>query len=173
MSSGSVWFPDIPKQLNEMYDFISKVVADIRDLKRKLSKRELKKLVSDFKRGVETINLICIKIGAKYEVAKRTHREIHISSAERDDIRSKIDALTNELNRIVETAAMEEFLREHPKLAEKAYMKLYAEGVDDFEEPEEISEEEAENEFLGWINAIKWYTGDLLFELDEAIKRTF
>jgi len=173
MSNDSIWFPDIPKQLNEMYDFAKKVAEDIRNLKHKLSERELKKLVTDFKRGVETINLICIKIGAKYEVAKRANREMHISLAERADISNKIDALTNELNRIVETAAMGEFLGEHPKLAEKAYMKLYAEGVDDFELPEKISEEEAENEFLRWINDIKWYTGDLLFELDEAIRDHF
>lgn len=173
MSNSSLWFPDIPKQLNEMYDFVRKVAEDIRNLKHKLSKRELKKLVADFKRGVETINLICIKIVAKYEVVKRTNREMHISPAERTDIRSKIDTLTNELNRIVETTAMGEFLGGHPELAKKAYMKLYAEGVDDFDVEPELSEEEAENEFLRWIDAIKWYTGDLLFGLDEAIKKSF
>ena len=171
MSSNSIWFPDIPQQLNEMYDFVRKVAEDIKNLKHKLSKRELKKLVTDFKGGVETINLICIKIGAKYEVAKRTNREMHISPAERDDIRSKIYALTNELNEIVETAPIRDFLGEHPKLAKKAYMKLEAEGIDDF--ATEPSEEEAEKEFLRWINDIEWYTGDLLFEFDEAIKRSF
>lgn len=175
MTSSTIWFLDIPKQLNEMRDFIIKVSDDIRKLRHELSNRDLKKLVTDFKRGVEAINLTCIKIWAKYEVAKRINKEMHTSPEERDDISDKIEGLTNALNDMVETDAMRKFLGEHPELARKAYMKLHAEGVDDFALPEEekVSEEEAEKEFLNWINSIQWYTGTLLFELDEAIKKSF
>jgi hypothetical protein len=171
MSGNSIWFPGIPQQLNEMYDFVKKVVEDIKNLKHKLSERELKKLLTDLKRGIETINLICLKIEAKYEVAKRTNREMHISPAERRDIESKISALTNELNVIVETAPIREFLGEHPQLAKNAYMKLEAEGVDEM--APEPSEDEAHEKFLQWIHNIIWYTGDLLNEYDEAIKKSF
>jgi len=175
MNSSSIWFLDIPKQLDEMRDFIIKVSDDIRKLRHELSNRELRKLIADFKRGVETINLICIKIWAKYEVAKRMNKEMHTSPEERADISDKIERLTNALNDVVEMNAMRKFLGEHPDLARKAYIKLHAEGVDEFALPEEkkISEEEAENEFLNWINSIQWYTGALLFELDEAIQKSF
>lgn len=168
--SDSFWFPDIPKQLNEMHDFISKIYTDIMGLRHELSNRELKKLVTDFEQGIESINLICIKISAKQQVAERLHRKMHISPGERERISREIRVLTEALNRLVETAPMQKFLGKHPRLAEKAYMKLEGEGIDDFDQPESPSEEEAERGFLNWIKDIQWYTGILLFELDEAIK---
>lgn len=171
MSDGNLWFPDVPKQLNEMYDFISKVVTDIKNLKRELSQKELKKLVDDFKNGVETINLICIKIVAEYEVAKRTNREIHISPAERREIRRKIEDLTYGLNMIFDTEPMQNFLKKNSKLAKKAYMKLYQEGVPDGPEPEP-TEDEAHAEFLSWIRAIVFYNDALLVELEKEIKKS-
>lgn len=175
MNGSTIWFSDIPKQLNEMRDFIIKISGDIKELRRELSNRELRKLVNDFKNGVEAINLICIRILAKYEVAKRINKEIHTSPEERAEISGKISLLTDALNDMVETHAMNKFLGKHPELAKKAYMKLYQEGVDTFPLPEEekISKEEAEKEFLRWIDSIQWYTGILIFELDEAIKKSF
>jgi hypothetical protein len=160
----SILFPDIPKQLNETYDFISKVVTDIVKLKRKLSDRELKKLVDDFKKGVETINLICIEIHARHEVAKRRNVELYLNASETSDIENKIAKLTDELNSIVEMDAMNKFFRENPKLAEKAYIKLYGEH--------EIEDAADLPDFLEWIEAIRYYTGELLSELEKAIEKS-
>jgi hypothetical protein len=165
-----VLFPDIPKQLNDAYDFISKVIVDAGKLRRRFSDRELKKLVADFKKGVETINLICIKIKARREVARNNNAELHLNASERNDIESRMASLTDQLNKIVEMEAMQKFLREHPKLAEKAYIKLYGEHEPD-EEPEK-SEEELEKDFLNWIEDIGHYTDELLSELEEAMKKS-
>jgi len=156
-----------------MHDFMSKIYVDLTTLKHELSNMELKKLVANFERGVETINLICIKIWAKQQVAKNLNREMHIGPNERESISAEIHGLTNALNKIVETDPMKKFLGEHPGLAERAYMKLEAEGVNDFYEPDKRSEEEKQGEFLGWIESVQWYTGALLFELDEVIKTSF
>jgi len=162
-------FPDIPKQLNETRGFIIKVLDDLKKIRRKLSNRELKRLVTDFKTGVETINLICIEIKAQNEVAKRANSKLRISSSERNNIADRVQALTDELNRIVETDAMNKFLREHPKLAEKAYIKLYGEK-EDILLGDLISTEE---DFLNWIYRVGTDIEELLSELDEAIKSTF
>ncbi len=167
MSSSTIWFSDVPKQLNEMRDFIIKISGDIKKLRHKLSNRELKKLVTDFKRGVEAINLICLKIWAKYEVAKSINKEIHTSPEERAEISNKLESLTDSLNDMTETDAMRKFLGEHPELAKKAYLKLRAEGVDEYAPPE------TEKEFVDWINRTQWYTGALLLVLDEVIKKSF
>jgi len=66
---------------------------------------------------------------------------------------------------------MEGFFRKNPDLARQAYIKLEAEGVDDYEE--EVTDEEANREFLRWINAIAHYTKDLLSELDKTVEKTF
>ncbi len=164
-------FPDIPRQLNDMYDFISRVAQDIRKLTHMISSRELRKLVDDFRKGVETINLICLKIVAKEEVATEMGREFHVDPDERGVLSEKIRELTYKLNELTQTEAMERFFRKNPDLARQAYIKLEAEGVDDYEV--EATDEEANREFLRWINAIAKYTKDLLSELDNAVEKTF
>ena len=164
-------FPDIPSQLNEMYDFISKVYHDLLRLNRILSNRELRKLVQDFRRGVEMINLICLKIVAKEKVNTDMGRELYIDTDERGVISEKINKLTDKLNELTQTDAMERFFGQYPVLAEKAYIKLYAEGVDDFYK--EVIDEEENQEFLRRINAIVHYTKNLLSELDATIEKTF
>lgn len=164
-------FADIPGQLNEMYTFIGRVLDDVRRLRRRFSNRELRKLVTDFKRGVQTINLVCTKITAKDEVNRRNNVETYISSSERDEIEEKIDLLNQELNLIVETNAMSEFLGEHPGLAEKAYMKLHGEREDITSYKDSYGD--TTEGFLRWIFAIKYYTLQLLSELDEAISGSF
>lgn len=68
---------------------------------------------------------------------------------------------------------MRKFLgKQTEELQEKAYIKLELEGVDDFGD-EEMSEEEAEREFLRWIGAANSYTKDLLGLWNEAVKRSF
>jgi len=171
----SLWFPDIPDQLNKMYDLLRKVIADIEKIKRKLSNRELKKLVLDFKRVVETINLICIKIGAEYKVAKSYGKEMRISPEERAEIANKIGELTLGLPEFVETDAMQKFLGEHPTLAEKTYIKIYGEKEDYLLEHlvADISMEGAEKDFIFYIKYIQKHASDLLSELNEAIKASF
>lgn len=168
----SIFFPDIPKVLNETYDFVSKVVTDIRKLKRELSNKEQKKLLADFQRGLEAINQITSKILAKFKAAKILNKEVHLSPKDYE-IRGKINDIAEELNQIIQTEAMRKFLgKQTEELQEKAYIKLELEGVDDFGN-EKISEEEAEHEFLRWIGAVNNYTKELLDLWNEAVKKSF
>jgi len=167
----SLLFADVPGILNDTYDLIHRVIDDVRRLRRKLSNRELKQIVTDFRRGVQAINLVCIKITAKEEVNRRNNTTTNISSLERDDIAEKIDILNQELNRIVETDVMKEFLGEHPGLAEKAYMKLYGEREDALSYKDIYGD--TSKGFLDWIHAMREYTTRFLSELNEAINASF
>jgi hypothetical protein len=156
-----------------MYDFVNRVVQDLQRLRRILSNRELRKLVDNFRDGVETINLLCLRIVAREKVTTDMGRELHIVPEEREEISDKIRSLTNLLNELVLTEAMEEFFRKNPDLAKHAYIKLEAEGVNDYAVEEKLTDEEENVEFLQWINGIASYTKDLLSELDEAVEKTF
>ena len=167
MGNDSILFPNIPKQLNDSYELIKKVVADIRNLKRALSNRGFKRLSSTLRNGLNTINLICIKIIAESEAAKNANRKMNISFEERAEIVTNIIHLAEEgINNLVETDALKDFLKNYPDLAEKLFLKMYGEREDYL--PMDIYE--SEEEFLGWIYRVNGYIEDVLNTLDEVVE---
>ena len=168
MSNGSILFPDIPKQLSETYELIKKITTDFRNLKRALSNKERKKLLSNLRSGLNTINLICIKIIAESEASTNANRKMNISFEERAEIVADILHLAEKgINNLVDTDAMNNFLKDYPKLAKKVFLKMYGEREDYL--PMDIYE--SEEEFLGWIYRVNVYIEDVLNTLDETVKK--
>jgi len=169
MGNGTMLFPDIPNQLRESYELIKTIITDFRNLKRKLSNRERKNLLSTLKSGLNVINMICIKIIAESEASKNANRKMNISFEEREKIVEEILLLAEDgINNLVTTDAMNDLLKDYPPLAKKIYLKMYGEGEDYL--PIDIYE--SEGEFLGWIYRVNMYIEDILNTLN-GIVRTF
>ena len=131
MGNGSIIFPDIPKQLGESYELIKRIATDFRNLKRALSNRELNKSLNTLRSGLNTINLICIKIIAESEASENATRKMNISFEERAEIVVAILHLAEEgINNLVDTDAMNKILGDYPELAKKVFLKMYGERED-------------------------------------------
>jgi len=168
MGNGSIIFPDIPKQLGESYELIKRIATDFRNLKRALSNRELNKSLNTLRSGLNTINLICIKIIAESEASENATRKMNISFEERAEIVVAILHLAEEgINNLVDTDAMNKILGDYPELAKKVFLKMYGEREDYL--PEDIYG--SEEEFLRWIKMVNKYIEDVLNTLDESVRK--
>lgn len=161
---GDLLFPDIPMQLNEAYQFLKEVLADIRNIPQGLTEIQFQKIAKEIRRSLNTIKLVCVKINAEAQIARDFNKKLNISHEERGEIVNKICDLAEELNSFSEEHSIQEFLINYPDLAGKLYLKMYGEGEDYL--PEDIYE--SEEEFLGWISRVIYYIDNVIQELDKT-----
>jgi hypothetical protein len=120
--TGVLDFLLIGKQLDELYEFLKKVKGDIKEFNQEFSNKEIKQLLTDFKKGVADTDIICIKIIKADEVENKMFgKPLDISQKEREDIAYKIGQIATELQKIAETPAVTNFIKERPELSNKIF----------------------------------------------------
>lgn len=153
-------------EIKEAYETLKEVIVDVSRALRSISQWKEKQLIDRYRKGLGAINLICLKIRAEDDVAQRFGQNISLTLEDRKEIVTSIISLSNDLNTIIESDTMRSILMDHPKLAEKVYLKMYGERED--YGPAEIWSDE--KEFIRWIRTIPSYIDELFEELDSVFK---
>jgi len=153
-------------EIKEAYETLKEVIVDVSRVLRSISQWKEKQLIDRYRKGLGAINLICLKIRAEDDVAQRFGQNISLTLEDRKEIVASIISLSNDLNTIIESDTMCSILMDHPKLAEKVYLKMYGERED--YGPAEIWSDE--KEFIRWIRTIPSYIDEVFEELDSVFK---
>lgn len=149
-------------KIKEAYDTLKEVAADISGVVRSLSRWKERQLIEKCREGLGAINLICQKVLAEEEVAKRFGKNISLTLEDRREIVYTIDRLSYDLNVIAESETMRYFLGKDSNLAYLFFLKIYSEHED--HGPEEVMSNESD--FLTWIRYISSDTDAVLRKLD-------
>ena len=153
-------------EIKEAYETFKEVIVDVSGVLHSISQWKEKQLIDRYRKGLGAINLICVKIKAEDDVAQRFGQNISLTLEDRREIVASVISLSNDLKAIIESDTMRSILMDHPKLAEKVYLKMYGEQED--YGPAEIWSDE--KEFIRWIRTIPSYIENVVKELDNLFK---
>lgn len=108
---------DVMKQVDEAYELIKKWYNDISSARQHLANRDVKNLLIAYKKAAGAVNLICIQFTAQQKVAAQLGESFHTTPQDRSYAAEKITDILTEIDKILNTREMHDFLAVHPEIA--------------------------------------------------------